>query len=82
MRSGVTLIELMVAITIVAVVTGVGLAALGRPRHGDPRTTERALDSTRAQVIRSGTAHTSRDSSGLVRLLPDGRVVRLTEWHR
>lgn len=77
MRSGVTLLELMVAVAIVALITSAGLVALGQPRTVVPAF-EWALDSVRADAIRSGASRMADETSGgRVRFLPDGRIVRL-----
>jgi len=69
--SGVTLLELLVVVTVLAVVLGVTGLSLGTLRA--PRESARARDlrHARAQAIQSGASRTTHD----VRFLPDGRAV-------
>jgi len=69
--SGVTLVELLVALAIIGLVLGVSGLALGSLKA--PRETDLVLElrRARAEAIRTGAARTTHD----VRFLPDGRAV-------
>lgn len=68
---GVTLVELLVALTILGLVLGVTGLALGSLKN--PRESEQilALRRARAEAIRTGSARTMHH----VRFLPDGRAI-------
>jgi len=75
---GVTLIEMVVAVTIVAVAGAVTTLALGRALSTDD-TADVAYETARAEAIRNGipvrfVPDTTSDT-GVVILLPDGRAV-------
>lgn len=73
---GVTLVELMVALAVLALVlgmTGVGLASLRPPAGAEAH---RAFERARADAIRSGTpVRVEPESGAVVLFLPDGRAV-------
>jgi prepilin-type N-terminal cleavage/methylation domain-containing protein len=76
MRRGVTLVEMIVVLTLMGVLAGIGALAFGSLRRPaeDPwqvtlrRARDAAVDSGRAVVLPAGSAH------GAVLLLPDGRA--------
>jgi len=72
---GSTLVELLVVLTILALLSGlstVAVASLRRPPDTAARDTLRAI---RARVIRTGEPRTVYLASVTLRLLPDGRVL-------
>lgn len=77
MRAGLTLVEVMVALAIVAIAVGAGVGALPALQV-TPSQRNARRDAIRAEAIRSGASLMLQASSGgPARFLPDGRVVEL-----
>jgi prepilin-type N-terminal cleavage/methylation domain-containing protein len=75
-RRGVTLVELIVALAILGLLSGLAAAALGGLRQAQPDARAQALARARVHAIRTGTRVRVDDPSGeSVVFLPDGRTV-------
>ena len=75
MSRGVTLVELLVVLVLLALlfaVSGLALASLSSPRDS---ARVRALAAARAKAIRSGVPVSLADSASSVLFLPDGRAI-------
>lgn len=74
MRSGMTLVELLVVLVILGVLSGVAVGAISSLKT--PQGQIRSSPSARVSAIRSGAAISTWDSAGrLLLYLPDGRVL-------
>jgi prepilin-type N-terminal cleavage/methylation domain-containing protein len=74
MRSGVTLVELLVVLVILSLMSGMVVGNIGS--LGAPRAKTQASSSARVTAIRSGRSYPTWDSAGrLLLFLPDGRVL-------
>lgn len=81
-RSGTTLIELIVALAVLGIVLGISTAALGAIHHDSPAPRLVRMMAARARALRTGFAvrvdlpdSTGRGPSESVLFLPDGRAV-------
>ncbi len=77
MRRGATLVELLVAMAILAVLAGLSLPPLAALMRRNSDGLEARLSSEHARAIRTGIPGSLTDSAGRRwRFLPDGQVVR------
>lgn len=74
-RVGVTLVELLVALVIVGVMTGLGALSVLSLRPGPRAMALDSMASARRRAIRDARPVVLRDGTQVLRFLPDGRVL-------
>jgi prepilin-type N-terminal cleavage/methylation domain-containing protein len=72
---GFTLVELLVAITILAITGSIAAIGIGRATRRPTDTVAATLLAARRTAILGGRRVSVRDTTGLVLFLPDGRVL-------
>lgn len=74
-RAGVTLVELLVALVILGMMTGIGALSVMSLRPAALGVALDSMTSARRRAIRDGRPVVLRDGSQVLRFLPDGRVL-------
>ena len=74
-NGGTSLVELLVVLTILALLSGLSAVAVTSLRAPAGTAERDSVRAVRAQAIRTGQAITVRGDSTVMRFLPDGRVL-------